>query len=240
MRSSHTLRTNLNCGSCIAKAKPFLDSLPAIESWRVDTTDPGKPLSVVGQNLTADQIRAAVRQSGFEAFEEIAATPALATAARPWYSTYRPILLIFLYLLAATALIEVNSDAFDSARAMSHFMGGFFLTFSFFKLLNLSQFADAYATYDLLARRSRAYALTYPFLELGLGLSYLVQAWPMATHGFALALMSVSSLGVIQSLWQRRLVECACLGTVFNLPMSKITLFEDLLMAFMAGAMLIQ
>ena len=50
------------------------------------------------------------------------------------------------------ALIEVRAGAFDVMRAMGHFMGGFFLVFSFFKLLNLSGFADAYRTYDVLAK----------------------------------------------------------------------------------------
>ena len=31
-------------------------------------------------------------------------------------------------------------------------MGGFFVAFSFFKLLNLPAFADAYATYDVAAK----------------------------------------------------------------------------------------
>ena len=33
-------------------------------------------------------------------------------------------------------------------------------------------------------------------------------------------------------------IRCACLGTVFNLPMSAVTLIEDLLMIGMAVAML--
>jgi hypothetical protein len=36
----------------------------------------------------------------------------------------------------------------------------------------------------------------------------------------------------------KRKFQCACLGAVFNLPMSTITLVEDLLMVGMAGAML--
>ena len=43
----------------------------------------------------------------------------------------------------------------------------------------------------------------------------------------------------VKSLLQRRKIQCACLGTVFNLPMSYVTLTEDLLMVAMAGAMLI-
>jgi len=44
----------------------------------------------------------------------------------------------------------------------------------------------------------------------------------------------VSSVGVIQSVLNKRKIRCACLGAVFNLPMSTITILEDLLMAGMA------
>ncbi len=36
---------------------------------------------------------------------------------------------------------------------MRNFMAGFFIVFSFVKLLNIRAFADAYAGYDLLAAR---------------------------------------------------------------------------------------
>ncbi|CAM6000172.1 unnamed protein product [Sphagnum balticum] len=52
---------------------------------------------------------------------------------------------------------------------MRHFMAGFFLVFSFFKLLNLKTFADGYAKYDLLAMRWKPYGFIYPFCELALG-----------------------------------------------------------------------
>ena len=52
-----------------------------------------------------------------------------------------------------------------------------------------------------------------------------------------MVVMSVSSIGVIQSLLAKRTIRCACLGTVFNLPMSTVTLVEDTLMVAMAAAM---
>ena len=36
--------------------------------------------------------------------------------------------------------------------------------------------------------------------------------------------------GVIHSLVQKRKIQCACLGAVFQLPMSTITIIEDALM----------
>ena len=122
---------------------------------------------------------------------------------------------------------------------MMHFMSGFFLVFSFFKLLDVGAFADSYAMYDIVARRSRAYALAYPFIELGLGLAYLAPISPFAVNLVTLIVMGVSTVGVVQSLVSKKKIRCACLGAVFNLPMSTVTLIEDVLMAGMAAAMLV-
>ena len=65
---------------------------------------------------------------------------------------------------------------------MSRFMAGFFLVFSFFKLLNLRAFADAYAGYDVVAARWRVWGYDYPFVELALGAAYLTGFWPVATN----------------------------------------------------------
>jgi len=51
--------------------------------------------------------------------------------------------------------------------------------------------------------------------------------------------MAVSLIGVVQSLLNKRKIKCACLGDVFNLPMSTITIIEDGLMIVMSGIMLL-
>ena len=52
------------------------------------------------------------------------------------------------------------------------------------------------------------------------------------------AVMSVGAIGVARTLLRKDRIQCACLGTVFNLPMSRITLVEDLLMAGMSAVMI--
>jgi hypothetical protein len=48
----------------------------------------------------------------------------------------------------------------------------------------------------------------------------------------------IGAVGVIQSVMRRETIQCACLGNVFNLPMSKVTIIENLGMAAMAAWML--
>jgi hypothetical protein len=140
------------------------------------------------------------------------------------------------FLAGAVLLVAWRGGGWDWREAMLDFMAGFFLVFSFFKLLDLRGFADAYRSYDIVARRSRAYALAYPFMELALGVGYLMRWEPTITHAATLVLMLVGSVGVLRALLDKRAIRCACLGTALNLPMTTVTLVEDLGMAAMAAA----
>lgn len=124
-------------------------------------------------------------------------------------------------------------------QAMQHFMAGFFIVFSFFKLLNLKGFAESYAMYDVLAKRIPLWGYVYVFLELGLGIAYLMNFSPIFTNTVTFIVMSVSIIGVLQSVLNKKRIQCACLGAVFNLPMSTVTIIEDGLMILMSLAMLI-
>ena len=94
-------------------------------------------------------------------------------------------------------------------------------------------------TCDVLARPVRAYTHAYPFVEPALGVAYLARLAPVVTSIITLVVMQESVVGVTQTLLQRRRIQCACLGTVFNLPMTRVTFVEDALMAGMAVAMLV-
>ena len=162
-------------------------------------------------------------------------------ASSSWLSTYSPLLLIVGYILSASVLLQIGIDGMSSiavTETMRYFMAGFFLVFSFFKLLDINAFADAYAGYDLLARRWRGWGLVYPFVELALGMAYLAHLNPLLTHGVTVVVMGFSAIGVIQAVASKRSIQCACLGAVFKLPMSTVTIVEDLGMVAMALWML--
>ena len=157
-------------------------------------------------------------------------------------STYSPLLLIVAYILGGSLLVQIGLDGAASVtvdETMRYFMAGFFLVFSFFKLLEVRAFADAYTGYDLLAKRWRGWALLYPFVELGLGVAYLADFNPVATYWITVVVMGFSAIGVVQAVVAKRTIQCACLGTVFKLPMSTVTIVEDLGMGAMAVWMLL-
>lgn len=239
MTTTRRYKTNLNCGSCVAAVTPYLDGERSIRRWSVDTADPDKVLTVEGEAVTPETVGRLVEGAGFKLLGEVERQPADGPAEKPRWATYYPLLLILAYLVGVVALLEVAAASFDWMRAMGRFMGGFFLVFSFFKLLDLRGFVDAFRGYDVLARRLPAYARAYPFLELLLGLAYLLGLWPTATNLVTLAVMTVGTVGVARALLGKRQIRCACLGSVLNLPMSSVTLVEDVLMAAMAAAMLV-
>jgi copper chaperone CopZ len=158
---------------------------------------------------------------------------------KSFFLTYKPLILVFFYILLVTLAVEIASGEFILHRFMPNFMAGFFLVFSFFKLLDLTGFAQSYAMYDLLAKKIPAYAYIYPFIELALGAAYLLGYRPMLINAITLIVMTFSSIGVILAVANKQKIRCACLGTGFNLPMTTVTIIEDLLMAVMALWMLI-
>lgn len=58
-------KTNINCGGCIRSVTGFINEVPGIESWSVDTDKPDKILTVEGTASALD-IQAAVEEAGFE------------------------------------------------------------------------------------------------------------------------------------------------------------------------------
>ena len=238
--TTRRFKTNLRCGGCVAAVRPHLNRESGVARWEVDVASPDRTLTVDG-DAPAEAVRAAVARGGFQVLGEIGA-PAPRAAAQPAApasaTTYYPLALLGAFLAGVVGLVEVRAGTFEWGRAMGNFMGAFFLAFAFFKLLDLRGFADAYRTYDAVARRIPAYGYAYPFVELSLGAAYVTGFQPFATNLVTLVVMAVSSIGVIQSLLARRKIRCACLGTVFNLPMSTVTLVEDGLMAVMAAVAL--
>ncbi len=235
-----TFRTNLNCNACVAAVKPYLDRESSIASWEVDIAARDKTLIVHGESVSGEAVRNAVAMAGFKVLGELpeSLTPTNQRHEEGATTTYYPLILIVTFLVGVVALVELAAGSFIWERAMRNFMGGFFLTFSFFKLLDLRGFADSFQMYDIVAQKWRAYAYAYPFIELLLGSAYLTGFQPGFTNVVTLLVMLVSAVGVLKSLLAKRKIRCACLGTVFNLPMSTVTLVEDSLMAAMAAVML--
>jgi copper chaperone len=61
-------KTNIKCGGCIATVTPFLNDLPEISKWEVDTGNPDKILTVEGNDqLDADTVVDTLKKAGYVA-----------------------------------------------------------------------------------------------------------------------------------------------------------------------------
>jgi len=60
-------KTNINCGGCIAKVKPYLDQTPGIAHWEVDITDQNKILTVESDGISEEEIMEIVGKTGYRA-----------------------------------------------------------------------------------------------------------------------------------------------------------------------------
>ena len=236
--------TGMHCQSCVGKVTEALNGVEDVSSADV-TLNPPQAVVSMSSHVPLDRLQDAVASRGAYnikpkqgAGEADASAVTAAGDDGPPESLF-PLFLIVGYILGVVLLIAATSDQWLIGLMMRNFMAGFFLVFSFFKLLDLRGFASTYRGYDLFARRSKAYAWAYPFIELGLGVAYLINLYPVATNLVTLIIMSVGAVGVLRALLDKKAIRCACLGTALNLPMTKVTLVEDLTMAAMALVMLI-
>lgn len=239
---THTYKVSgMTCTGCQAKVQGLLLKTEGIKNVTIDlakgeaTIDmdkhiPTATLQTALKDYPKYQLTGSIEQSPLKVYEK---------EKKSWLSTYKPLLLIFGYILGITLLIEYNNGSFIWMSWMSHFMAGFFLVFSFFKLLNLKGFAESYAMYDVVAKKWDGWGFIYPFVELVLGIAFLTGFNPFVTNAITFVIMTVSIIGVLQSVLNKRKIKCACLGDVFNLPMSTVTIIEDALMIGMSAVMLL-
>ena len=141
-------------------------------------------------------------------------------------------------LVATLASCHALWFGFGLMQFLESFMGSFFVVFSFFKFINLKEFAYGFQSYDLIARKSLFYSFSYPFMQLALGLLYLFGQGTIYLDTFVLLISLISGIGVLNSLLKKQAVHCVCLGNVIKLPLSTISFVEDFGMALMAAAMI--
>lgn len=224
----------MTCSSCEAKVKSSLLMVENVVSVEV-SKDENSATITMDKHIALSNL-----QKTLDPKYTISATHhnEIAEQTKSWFDIYKPILLIFFYISLATILIQFKNDNINFMEAMQHFMAGFFLVFSFFKFLNLKGFAESYVMYDVVAKRFPSWAYIYAFVELGLGIAFLINFNPLLTSSITFAVMSISIIGVLQSVLNKRKIQCACLGAVFNLPMSTVTIIEDALMIGMSAIMI--
>lgn len=226
----------MTCLGCVNSVETVLYKVDGVKQVDIDL-EKNSGVITAEDHVSFDAISNAVSSAGNYSASKKDATKTFTGESFESNESYKPLVIVVLYLLGVTLTMEFASGMFLWETWMPNFMAGFFLIFSFFKMLDIKSFANAYAMYDLIAMRSKAYALTFPFIELGLGFAYILIPDLALTHLVTAIVMFVSLLGVVKAVTDKRKIQCACLGTGFNLPMSTVTIIEDGVMLIMAVIM---
>lgn len=235
----------MTCNSCVANVTNDLQKVPGVKSVQVDLANKEATIEMY-RHIEATELQQALGNGKYTIKQKDAHTTStglditVAEFSEDKTDLQRlyPLFLIFAFLSGTVLLAEVAAGDWNGMRVMQHFMGGFFLVFSFFKFLDLRGFAASFSMYDPLAKRLVEYGFVYPFIELGLAVGFLLGFNLWLISFLTLAILGIGTVGVARTVLDKKKIQCACLGTVFNLPMTKVTLIENSIMLIMAVGMM--
>jgi hypothetical protein len=118
------------------------------------------------------------------------------------------------------------------------FMGVIFLLLAVLKLLDINGFAKIFVTYDLVAKKAPVYAYIYPFIELFIAICFLFHFIIIFAAIITIIVMTIGSISIYKNLLSKDKKACACLGSKVNIPLTRFTLVEDVVMGVMAVILL--
>lgn len=147
---------------------------------------------------------------------------------------YWPLLALVLVSIAGAIALDYRDSSLNFSDFMHGFMGLSLLIFATLKIFDIPGFQSGFSQYDLLAARFPIYGYVYPFLELLLSLGYLGGFVLPVVYLFTFLLFTFGSVGVIKSLLSGVKSSCSCMGSALSVPLSSVTLGEDIGMSIMS------
>ena len=148
-------------------------------------------------------------------------------------------LLGILLFLSIAALGPSTIAGFDAGEWMRWLMGGFLIVFGSFKLIGFEMFIIMFPGYDIIAKKYMLYAWAFPFFEVLLGGLYILDLAGLVRDVTTIAITAIGSVGIIRAIRKSGPIQCACLGNIIRLPLSTVSLLEDVGMLLMALIMLL-
>ncbi|WP_179343910.1 heavy-metal-associated domain-containing protein [Winogradskyella ursingii] len=236
---THTYNVSgMTCNNCKASVEKSLSALSNVEDVSVNLEEKTAKIKMTS-HIEVDALQDALsdkyqisRKEEKNVFSSSAKTEQKQSDLKQLF----PLFLIFGYITIASILLNINP--WDGSSFMLDFMGLFYIVFSFFKLLDLKGFPESFKMYDPLAKAVPAYGWIYPFIEVALGLMFLMRFQTDIALIFTIVILGITTFGVTKTLLSKKSIQCACLGTALNLPMTKATFIENTIMIIMAIIML--
>lgn len=229
----------MTCGGCKASVKKHLLDLKEISEVEI-TLENKEVVITMGNPIEASELQKALPSKyKVSLIENNFVSKALSNSEneKSKLQQLKPLILILFYITTASVLL--NYQNWDRNEIMLDFMGLFYIVFSFFKLLDLKGFSESFKMYDPLASRVPIYGWIYPFIEVVLGLMFLMHFGVKTALVITLIVLGVTTIGVTKSLLDKKSIRCACLGTALKLPMTEATFIENAVMIVMAILLLV-
>ena len=226
--------TNVKCKNCSDTVTRYLkERIPSIIN--IEYIQGSKTLNFeIPDNYIPDHIQNILDEIGSYPLVQysIITTPTLCNTLLDSLNTFYPLILILCYITVPNILYYYTNNI-HILRAMDIWMGLLYLVFSFFKLLNINGFITSFTKYDIFTRVIPIYAYLYPFIEIGLSYLYLSNRYIDIANIITVSVFSENIISVLYSIYNKQKLHCACLGSVLNVPLSTVTIIEDLLMISM-------
>jgi copper chaperone CopZ len=237
MKKTYTI-TGMTCNGCRSQVEKILNDLESVTSATVNLE---KEEAIIEASALPDlqTLQAAfpkkytIQEQTTNVFAQVETTEEKSELQQLF-----PLFLIFLYITTATILMNIND--WSISEFMLDFMGLFYVVFSFFKFLDYTGFPKSFQMYDPLAKQIPAYAWIYPFIEITLGIFFLFRFQIPIALIVTIIVLGITTIGVTKALFDKKTIQCACLGTALKLPMTKATFIENSIMLVMAVWMLVK
>ena len=226
--------SGMTCGGCKASVEKSLLNIDEVQDVKVNL-EKAEAIIKSDIKLPTNLLQASLAEK-FTISEKLNVNTFVQQEQKSTVRQLYPLFLIFVFITVASILISINPWSFSNF--MLTFMGLFYVVFSFFKFLDVKGFANSFSMYDPLAKQIKGYGLIYPFIELALGVFFLTRFQITFSLIVTIVILGVTTVGVTKSLLSKQTIQCACLGSVLNLPMTKATFIENSIMIVMAVLML--
>jgi len=221
--------SGMTCNGCKLSVEDKLSSLQGVDSVQVDLTQ-GEATIYSKKHISFSLITNSLPSKyKIKKKEKIQNNNTIKVSK---IKQLKPLFIIIAYILITSILLNVNN--WDSTNAMLDFMGLFYIIFSFFKILDIKGFSLSFRMYDPLAKKISTYGYIYPFIEILLGLMFLTRIEVNMALLITIIILGITSIGVTQTLLNKKTIDCACLGTTLKLPMTEATFIENAIMIIMA------
>ena len=226
--------SGMTCDGCANSIKEVLESNKFISSVNINLEDENINISS-DKNFAVNELNSLIENLGkYKIYEEKFTSKII-----KYFSSKKTLLLALSLVLISSLSLQAREDNFDLDEWMISYMGIFFLLFSFLKLIDVKGFSGSFKKYDLISKIIPSFAITYPFIELLLALTFLSGYFLIASYIMTLVFMTSQFFGVFISLQKKEVIKCACMGSSINIDISTLTLIENLVMILMSIYMII-